>query len=208
MKNSKIIIDASSWKCFGFDALSSKEFYQELAKNADVQASFHNKYDKVIKSSATMKRMENAEDYINNQFEDFFGKLDIYDVTWNNRIIKAITDCISIHYINRCLKPFFLKIADSIKNVKLTGLDIERTGIGYLELTFTVDADEGITEEELVSTIEESVVDFNSPVTEGVAVNPEDFTKVCGLIQDIIINEAHMKLSPSFNKFVMGFLKS
>ena len=90
MKKFKLIIDASDWKVFGFDALCNKDFYASLASQEIISGAFHEKYDRTISSAASMKHRDNAKQYINEQFNDFFGKPEATEIKWNDMLIKTI----------------------------------------------------------------------------------------------------------------------
>lgn len=208
MKKFKLIIDASNWKVFGFDALSNKDFYAGMITPEVLSNAFHEKYDRTINSAASIKRNPNAEDYINRNFEMFFvGGYDGKSTTaikWNDMLIKNIRQYISIHYITRYLKPWFCKQLDSIEDVKLTDLVLGTT-LSNFELTFTLN--EEIDEETFTNFVEGIVGSFDTPVMDGLAIDPEKFVSVCKGLQEILVNEMVKNLNPSFTKFVKGFLK-
>lgn len=205
MKKFKLIIDASDWKVFGFDALCNKDFYASLASQEIISGAFHEKYDRTISSAASMKHRDNAKQYINEQFNDFFGKPEATEIKWNDMLIKTIRQYISIHYITRYLKPWFMKQLDTIENVQLTDLIMGRT-LPHFELTFTLS--ETIDEETFTDYIEGIVGSFDNPVTDGLVVDPEKFQSICAGLQEILVNEMVKNLNLSFTKFVKGFLKS
>lgn len=208
MQKFKLIIDASDWRVFGFDALCNKDFYASMITPEVMSDAFHAKYDKTIKSAASIKRKPNAEDYINNNFMNFFvGDYDgkkVTSIKWNDMLIKNIRQYISIHYITRYLKPWFCKQLDIIENVQLSDFVLGTT-LSNFELTFTLS--ESIDEETFTEFFEGIVGSFDSPVTDGLVVDPDKFRSVCEGLQEILVNEMVKNLNPSFTKFVKGFLK-
>lgn len=201
----KFLLDASDWKVFGFDAFVNKDFYAKLANAEVISGAFHEKYDKTIASAATIKRRDNAEDYINKQFNTFFNQPEVVNIKWTDMLVKNIKQSISIHYVTRYLKPWFCKNLNFIEDVKLENLVIGEYGLGLFELKFITN--KPIDRDTLEDQLEAVVGSLESLVTDGIVVDEEKFTRVCGNIREILVNEMVKNLNPSFTKFVKGFLK-